>query len=541
VSQDLEYRDLASLGIHALPDNEYWRKDRHLTGTVTNREHIASEELSLQLSDALKIAAGNSPEFQAAKEALYRAALSLDLEQDEFRSAFQAMLTGNYEADFADEGDVAFAGHSADLGLTRKFMTGVEISSSLVLDIARLLTQETGSAFGVTADAGITIPLLRGSGRKIVGEPLKQSRRNLLYEVRNFERFKRTFAVNIAQRYLDTLEQYQQTQYVEENYKRIRTASRRAKRLAEAGRLPGFQYDQAVQDELRARARWITARQRYARSLDEFKVNLGLPPDARIDMDKNELATLKTVTNRIDLTIMDPTLEGQGTRQNAAGNADEVTRAEAVPVALDSRLDLKTAAGRIMDAQRKIYVAQDRLRGELSFFGQARAGERRSSAGSVERGDARLNPAEGFIDSLLTLDLPLERTEERNSYRNAVIDFQQAVREYQRLEDRVKLQVMNALRDLIEAKETVAIQVEAVKLADKRVDSTDLLLRAGRAAVRDVLEAEEALLNAQNALTAAIVNYRTAEWRLQRDMGVLEVSERGIWEEYDPKGTIDDD
>ncbi|MGB2823773.1 MAG: TolC family protein, partial [Phycisphaerae bacterium] len=68
-----------------------------------------------------------------------------------------------------------------------------------------------------------------------------------------------------------------------------------------------------------------------------------------------------------------------------------------------------------------------------------------------------------------------------------------------------------------------------------RVTSTDLFLEAGRAAIRDVLEAQEALVQAQNSLTAALVAYRIAELELQRDMGVLEVNEKGLWREYRPE------
>ncbi len=540
-TQNLKHNDPASLGIHALRNDEYWQKDRHLTGAVTNEVRLSGgESISLGLVDSLQVAAGNSPEFQKAKESLYRAALALDLEQEKFRNTFQSMLTGDYEFEFSEDEDVGFAAHSGEFGISRKFMTGVELSSSLVIDIAQLLTQERDSVFGIAVDGGITVPLMRGSGRKIVGEPLKQSRRNLLYAVRNFERFKRTFAVGIAESFLGTLEQYQQAQYVRENYSRLQAASRRAKRLADSGRLPGFQYDQAVQDELRARARWITARQRYSRNLDEFKVKLGIPPDAGIKIDADELDNLTAVTNRIDFAINSgpggenkPAVLTLG--DNSIQRVNGLTYPEAITIALDSRLDLKTAADFVGDAQRKVYVAQDRLRGELTLLGRASTGERRNSSASVESGDVQLDSDEGSSGGLLTIDLPLERAEERNAYRNAIIDLQENVRDYQALEDRVKLDVINALRDLVEAKETVAIQAKAVKLAEKRVASTDMLLQAGRAAVRDVLEAEESLLSVQNALTTAIVNYRTAEWRLQRDMGVLEVSEKGIWKEYEAK------
>jgi outer membrane protein TolC len=71
-----------------------------------------------------------------------------------------------------------------------------------------------------------------------------------------------------------------------------------------------------------------------------------------------------------------------------------------------------------------------------------------------------------------------------------------------------------------------------VALAKRRVASTNLFLQAGRAQIRDLLEAQEDLISAQNALTAALVSYRVAELNIQRDMGVLEVNESGLWKEY---------
>ena len=58
------------------------------------------------------------------------------------------------------------------------------------------------------------------------------------------------------------------------------SSTRRAQRLAQAGRLPGIEVGEALQDELSARNRWISSRASYRRRLDGFKLQLGLPPDA---------------------------------------------------------------------------------------------------------------------------------------------------------------------------------------------------------------------------------------------------------------------
>ena len=132
------------------------------------------------------------------------------------------------------------------------------------------------------------------------------------------------------------------------------------------------------------------------------------------------------------------------------------------------------------------------------------------------------------------MDLALERTFERNVYRGSLIGFEQSVRDVQELEDQIKLAVRTDLSELLESRESFRIQAEAVKLAARRVASTNLFLEAGRAEIRDLLEAQEALVSAQDALTAAFVNYRVGELNLQRDLGVLQVDEQGIWQEYSP-------
>ena len=72
-------------------------------------------------------------------------------------------------------------------------------------------------------------------------------------------------------------------------------------------------------------------------------------------------------------------------------------------------------------------------------------------------------------------------------------------------------------------------------MAQKRVSSTNMALEAGRAKIRDILEAQEALLSAQNELTAAVIKYRMSELELQRDIGLLNVDEKGLWQEFEPE------
>jgi outer membrane protein TolC len=535
----------ASSGVRDLPDNEFWHQAEHFS---TPPEELpppweGGETVTVTLLQALQVCARNSRDYQSAKEDLYRAALALDLERKDFRNTFSGMLRQFFQSTDNGSGRVNAGVTSGDFGVKRVFRNGAELSSAIAVDLAKLLTQDHSSSWGLYADTSISIPLLRGSSEIVVTESLTQAERNLLYEVYDFERFKRTFMVRVASEYFAVLRDEQQVVNQRESYRRLVASTRRAKRLADSGRLPEFQFSQSIQNELRARSNWIRALQGHESALDSFKVLLGLPPDARVALTSSELVTMGSRVSELiqGVTVADysgdvppadaPVELDPPSREN--GGVFEIDPAVAVKIALENRLDLRRSKEEVWDAQRRVLVAADNLRGELTLFGKTSIGEGRgtSSTGSP---NARLAPKEMPIEGLLTLDLPIERTSERNSYRNRLIDLNRAVRSYQKLEDDVKLQVRGQLRTLLEARENVVIQSEAVKLAEQSVKSTDMFLQAGRAEIRDVLDAEDDLLSARNSLDSALVNYRIAELAIQRDLGVLRVRVDGTWQEFVP-------
>jgi outer membrane protein TolC len=502
---------------------------------------VLPDPIVLTPETALQIAARNSRDFQAAKETLFKAALELDLEQTAFRRTFSAILSGSYESDGTGDETIRSTRAAAAPGVTRKFRNGVEMSGSIAVDLVKLLTQGTASSLGLLADAGISVPLLRGAGRDIAAEPLKQAERNLLYAVYTFERFKREFAVRVLGDYISVLQSAEQIRNAEQNYKSLVTAARRARRLADAGRRPEFQYDQAVQNELRARTRWIEARESLIARTDRYKVDLGLPPDARIELDAGILRRLhEGIRAASAATSVPETVPPADTPVELAVPAEHPEDTlglgydQALAIALDSRLDLRTARLQVEDARRRVRVAEDNLRAEMTLFGSVQTGERRSSASSASQEDARIGVDRLRSSALLSLNLPLNRTAERLVYRRSIIALEAQERSAQEVEDRVKLDIRNAFRNLRLARENLRIQGRAVRLAERRVHSTDMLLQAGRAEIRDVLDAQEALIGAQNALTAAAVGHRIAELGFQRDLDTLDVSAEGILKEIPP-------
>ena len=61
------------------------------------------------------------------------------------------------------------------------------------------------------------------------------------------------------------------------------------------------------------------------------------------------------------------------------------------------------------------------------------------------------------------------------------------------------------------------------------VGKTFSMLQAGRAQIRDLLEAQNALLSAQNAVTGSLVDYHVSRLRFLVDVGSLDTGEDRFW------------
>jgi len=85
------------------------------------------------------------------------------------------------------------------------------------------------------------------------------------------------------------------------------------------------------------------------------------------------------------------------------------------------------------------------------------------------------------------------------------------------------------LRSIEEAYQSYVVQKNSLDLATRRVESTDLMLQAGRATTRDLLEAQESYLQAKKSLSSAIVNYLLSYLDFLKNTEQLELDDSGVW------------
>lgn len=464
--------------------------------TLRQRLAAGGGTVRLSLAEALDVAAENSREFQQQREQLYLAALNLTSRQHDFAWRFG----GGGSAEIAGESDeTADAVLGADLSAAVTSVAGTRIVASFVNTFLRSVL--TGGSFdgGSILDLTLTQPLLRGAGRRIVREPLTQAERDVVYAMRDFERFRADFAVGVVAEYWNVVRQIADLANVEANYQSLFQSRVQIEELYRAGRRTITDLGRAKQGEYGADAQRVAARNRLQAALDRFKLTLGLPVTAPLELDPRELDRLT----------------GQGVAETTIADAD------AVALALQRRLDHRTVVDEVEDAGRRVLVAEDALGMALDFT--AALSVPSESGRTVAPDWSRVNWSAGF-----QLDLALDKLAERNAHRSALIAFDRAVRSREQSEDQIGSAVRTSLRDIQSAIDSYRIQTVAVELARQRVEATTDLYAAGRVEALEKLDAQDALLQAQLDLTAAIVDYAIARLQLMNELEAIALEPTGL-------------
>lgn len=509
-----KYKAQADKEVYQIIDNKWSDSLGHKSNYIINDSNIPPTPDDIQielavpdsgvitLAQAVAIATAYNREYQDRKEELYLKALDLTLARHQFARQWFGTVDAKYISD--DDGEkLRMSSEGNKIGFSQLLADGARISIDIAMDWTRFLTGDPRTSLASILSAEATQPLLRGRGREIVQENLTQAERDVLYQIRLFNRYRKDFVVSIADDYYRVLEQRANVTNAENSYYRLLESRKRLEIEVEAGSARPFDVDEAEQQALNAENRWVQAQQSYERALDEFKVRLSLPPSVEIELDDNELKALE------DIVIIE-----LGYELN-----------EAVETAFLRRLDLANSKDKIDDASRKVVVAADNLGIELDLVGGA------GVRSTPETNFDRLQFHEGdYSFGLRSNDLGLDRKAERNEYRKALITLEQQQRQYELDTDRIELDVRQALRALKAEAERYRIQKMALDLAQRRLETQKLMLEIGQSNVRLLLESEGALLEAQNDVTSALVAHAIAKLGFFRDIGILQVRPDGMWE-----------
>jgi outer membrane protein TolC len=327
----------------------------------------------LKLDQTVELGLINSREYQDARENLYLTALPVSLQ----RFAFAPQLFAASQAIREWAGSQTTGGPqnnwtvNSNAGATELFSTGALLLTNFA---NQTIIHLAGAGRGVTSQSEINLdlvqPLLRGGGLAVTLEPLTQAERDLLYEIREFARFRKTFYVAIAgggggsitgasfqpvgviasptfnpsagfsssglfpgaippppvfgnpggrvvpgqsgqlgmqtalaaqvSGYQTTLLQAAQMRVDEYHLEKLIGYLKLAKAMQEGGDISQLQVDQFEQQVLIRRTSLLTDQQQYLQSLDQFKLQLGLPVTLPIELDDADFRPLNQQFQRYE-------------------------------------------------------------------------------------------------------------------------------------------------------------------------------------------------------------------------------------------------
>lgn len=317
----------------------------------------------ITLDQAVELGILNSREFQNRREDLYLLALPVTFERFGFAAQFFATeqiireRTGSQLP--AGEGDRWRANSS--FGFSKLFSTGalllVQYANQTVINLSNARNQSNVTSMSML-NLDIVQPLLQGGGKAVTLEPLTQAERNLLYEVRDYARFRKLFyqyvaggsdlVANLLQPgatlgggltpgtvalntgnlarpqllpssatrlvlntgiaapssgFIPTLLRKAALDIERDNYRRLTSVFSLFKAYEGGGRVSSLQVGQVELQILQSKSNIATLEQLYRDSLDNFKFQLGLPLDVPIELEGAVVKPVFDQFRRFETTI----------------------------------------------------------------------------------------------------------------------------------------------------------------------------------------------------------------------------------------------
>jgi len=447
--------------------------------------------IRLDLREALRLALKNNLQFLVEGEQLDVQLLSLEVLRRGWGPSISP-LTATASWSRPSNGHSTGA-EEASASLSQKLPNG----GSASLTYKHAGSQPDGpDAYSGSATLSVTQPILKGAGHRQAVEEIVAAERGYAYARRSYTYNRLSLLVATVEAYFGLLQQEQNIRNFERNLERNRALARQADIREKFGQVTRSDVFRSQLEVTRAESALVDARERVKLAREGFKIDLGLRPE-------------------LDLELAPEKIEHRPL---------ELTQADAVALALENNAAWKIAKDRFDDAGRALALARNASLPQIDLTASLTwATETEPSAFQDYDTDTRTWSVGG------TFSIPLDGHGLRRTYQTAVIAYRQAERDFGRARDRVVRDVQAQMIQLRQVELAMEFQKRAISDADKAGRLAEFDYRRGRVTNRDVIDAQDRLLEAQNAWQAALVGARIAQLRLLQFVGKLEADDEGRW------------
>lgn len=213
----------------------------------------------------------------------------------------------------------------------------------------------------------------------------------------------------------------------------------------------------------------------------------------------------------------------------------EIDPPTALQIARVNRRDWANARAALVDRYRSIEFIADDLESSLDVTFSGELGTNGSNPFALRSDNGQLRVG-------LQWDAPITRLTERNTYRQVLIEYEQAKRDYYQFEDDVWQLLRSTVRQLQANRLNFELGRQSVRIAAAQIELNEDIrsfrdargLSSGPTAARDTISALSDLLDSQNSLLNISVNFEVVRRGLDIDLGTMQLTPDGVWMDPGP-------
>lgn len=321
------------------PGYPHWHANGNIDSVEnpTWRSYLPTDEegkVVLSLSDAYRLALIHSTDLQQQRETLYLSALEVSIQ----RFGFDSQLFTGFNSFIESQGRFNTGTGQSSTNITSSLGANGEgfqasrlgiTGANFVVGLANTILWEFSGNNTTSANSLINFslvqPLLRDAGRERILESLTQAERTLLANVRQLERFRRGFYLEIATGrasgpgptpnssaflnapglagsnvggYIGLLQQKQEIKNIEFGVAQFESLLTQFSELFKSNRISKLQLTQFESSVYGQQQLLLNSKIAYQTALDQFKVVIGLPQDVQIDIEDPFLDAFSLIDDR---------------------------------------------------------------------------------------------------------------------------------------------------------------------------------------------------------------------------------------------------
>jgi outer membrane protein TolC len=482
---------------------EELRKNMKKEEFLGDRAFLEENARVVSLAEALEFAVHRNRSYLVQKETVYLAALNLTL----IRQQYGPIMSGGGSTTQASTDAVTGINNlvrtstlttTGNLGFSALTRTGALLATNLTTNFVRFFTGGKDSGISQLGFS-LTQPLLSGAGYLSASEVLTQSERNVLYAIRNFAQYRKSFAVDIAAQYYGVIQSRETARNAYLAFKAFDfVVARETAMQKENANSTKSSVFRLVQSRIVFERSWLNAIRDYEQAIDDLKVNLGLPVTERFVVDYKDKDALQII-------------ESPGTLE------------EAVSLAMTNRLDIWNLRDQVEDTSRKVLIAkQQTLPGVNALVNY-------NMLDNPDHNDFRLVPGNKSHGMGLNADLNLNQKPERNLLRSSIVAEQQARRALDLFEENTRSDVRTGWRDLQLARKQYELAKLGMEISTQRLEVEEAFSAEGLGTAINLVDAQRDMNTTRNLMVSTTINHTLVRLRLWRDMGVLFIEKDGGW------------